>query len=160
MRKIYVPILIFAALLFGYTAHDWTTPTTAHASVLTATPWAISGPGLTSESDAYVSMTGMNIAPGGTVLTATFQYGAATIISGKTTAFTPGAQAPYILVTYNLGTSQWSSSSGLSGTMSAAEITAVQSIISTSMSATIKDEAEADARANGVLGSGTTNYPW
>jgi hypothetical protein len=125
-----------------------------------ATPFSISGPGITAETDAYAAATKYNIDTVGQTIQVTFPLGTATTSGGKTTAFVPGLlanQTGSITIQFSLISNTWSGPNGQQGTLTSAQITAIQAIMAGVESA-IRDSAESFALSVGVLAG--TNVPW
>ena len=125
-----------------------------------ATPFSISGPGITAETDAYAAATRYTIDTVGQTIQVTFPLGTATTSGGKTTAFVPGLlanQSGSVSIQFSLISNTWSASNQQTGTLTTAQIAAVQAIMAGVESA-IRDSAEAFALGVGVLAG--TNVPW
>lgn len=159
MKKYQYAILIVLVFVLGITSRDWVKPIKTHAAIQLPVAWAVSGPGITSESDAYAGVTGIGIDIAHNTLSVNFGYGTATTAAGKTTSFMVGTGAPGANVTFNPTAGTWNSSLGPSGTLTAGQITTIQTIIN-SATTTIRNPAESFAFSAGVFGSGGTNYPW
>ena len=129
-------------------------------SIQLATPYSISGPGITAETDAFAAATRYSIDTVGQTIQVTFPLGTATTSGGKTTAFVPGLlanQSNSVSIQFSLISNTWSASNGQTGTMTSAQITAVQAVL-TGVESAIRDAAEGFALSVGVLAG--TNVPW
>jgi hypothetical protein len=129
-------------------------------SIQLTTPYSISGPGITVETDAYAAATKYRIDTVGQTISVTFPLGTATTSGGKTTAFVPGLLANQygsVSIHFSLVSNTWSASNGKTGTLTSAQITAVQAVM-TGIESAIRDAAEGFALSVGVLAG--TNVPW
>jgi hypothetical protein len=134
------------------------------AAVTPTVPYIQSGPGLNTVNDANWAVTAFAVDSVANTVTVTFRSGTASIASSHTTAFAADASGLSANVVYTLGTTNTAQvvsgiTSGKSWALSAAEITAVQAIISGGMQA-VQNPAESDAVSNNVFGTGATNVPW
>ena len=89
-------------------------------SITLTNPTTLSINGLTVESDANAALTYMEVVYP-TQVRLFYSYGST---SGQ--VFTPGSTVGKVIVTVNLVTGAWTSTSGTSGTMSGAGLTALQ----------------------------------
>jgi len=165
MKKYQYAILIVLVFVLGLTSRDWVRPIKTHAAIQMPAAWSTSGPNMVGESDPYAGVTSLHIDIINNTLTVNFAYGTATTAAGKTTAFSPGALAPTLSVTFYPTASNahpagsWCSSIGQSGTLTAGQITTIQNIIN-SATTVIRNPAESFVFSAGVFGIGGTNYPW
>jgi hypothetical protein len=126
-------------------------------SIALATPFSISGPSTTSETDAFAAATRYDIDTVGQTITIWLPCGSAVTSGGKTTSFAPGPQAPTLTVEFSLGSSTWSASNGQSGTLTADQIATVQAMLA-GVNAAVRNQAEASVQSMGILAG--TNVPW
>ena len=130
-------------------------------AVQLGTPFAYSGPNITSTSDTFAAVDNYVNYPLRNQMVIVIDYGTATTSGGNTSVFThdPGKQ---IIWTMNWQTLTWTainSSARLTGTISAADITALQTAQASGQIA-IYNELESLAVQYGILGTGTTIFPW
>jgi len=123
-----------------------------------ATPFNISGPSITAENDPHAAATKFTVDMDAETLVIWFPLGTATVVSGKSTAFVPGllASAPHS-IQFSLVSNTWTASNGQQGTLTAAQISAVQTIMS-GVATAIRNPAESFAQSVGVLNG--TIVPW
>jgi YD repeat-containing protein len=120
-------------------------------SITLTTPFSISGPNITSETDAAAAATRYSIDALGQTITVTYPLGTATIASGKTTAFVPGLLAPSpTTIQFSLVSNTWSASNGQQGTLTAGQITAITNIMN-GINNAIRNASESFAQSVGVL---------
>lgn len=156
MKKSLVFFAIFAAFFAGYLLSR---PQSVAAAIKTATAWNVSGPTVTTENDAYISVTGISIDWIAQKLTVSYASGNATLNGSNTASFTPGSAAPTFTVTFDAKNGIWSSSTGASGTMTSGEASAVSGILS-GASNSVVNPAESFAISHNLFGSGALAYPY
>ena len=133
-------------------------------SIQLATPWAVSGPGITTESDNYAAVLAAAADWDAQTLVFTIKYCNATTSGTQTVTFTKGAQAPIINLVFNLGPDSgytWQASNGMSGTLSQADLSGLAGIMGAT--ATIvqgRNWAETFVINHNILGAGLTQYTW
>jgi hypothetical protein len=131
-------------------------------SVALATPYQVGGGGFPLESDPSAAVVSVTISMSGSnpVVTVNFAFGVATVAAGKTTGFAAGATAPSLSIAFTLGNiNNWQSSNGLSGALSAGEISAVTSVLNGILAAT-RNPAEAFAIGHNIFGPGGAAVVW
>jgi hypothetical protein len=133
-------------------------------SIQLATPWAVSGPGIITESDAFAAVLAAAADWDAQTLIFTIKYGNATVTGSQTTSFVKGVQAPIINLVFNLGSDSgytWQASNGLNGTLTPTDLAGLAAIMGAT--ATIvqgRNWAELFVIYNNILGTGLTQYTW
>jgi len=130
-------------------------------AVQLGTPFAYSGPNQSAVSDTFAAVDYYVNYPLKNQMVITIDYGTATTATGNTSVFThdPSRQIHWLM---NWQTLTWTAVSGnisQTGTISAADITALQTAQASGQIA-IYNELETLAVQYGILGTGTTIFPW
>jgi hypothetical protein len=158
MKRILALAAVFA---LGWGLSSWQSSKPVHASIQLPAPWVYSGPGVATESDGSVAVTGLHVDVLANAVTLYYSCGTATVTANKTTGFTQGAQCPSVLVTFNLNNNTWlaNTPNSQATAMTPGEITAVQAIMTAATTAT-RNPGESFAVSHSIFGTGTTTIPW
>jgi hypothetical protein len=151
--------LTFAICLAITFAAGWVLgPSLSPATITLTTPISQTGPNMLNENDPYSGPMGICADQVKQTLTFTiYPITAQTTSGGKVTGVTAGT-LPSIVMSVNTSTGAWSTSTGLTGTLTGSSLTGAQAWLAAALTSTMKNQAETAWISMGILPG--TQTPW